>query len=362
MARRLDSVTGRVLLAISLVLPSVRAGAAPSESDLALSTDLFNKARKKSDAGSCKSAPVGDAAACREARDLYRRSYKLNPQGLGALKGQAQIEEALGLVASAVRHYRELSPRAAADPSPEKKAWAKPALDAAAKLEPRVPHLTLALPKDAPEGTVVEIDDETIASAAWNVALDVDPGPHLIKAKAPGTEPFSAEVSLAEKESKTVEVKLTKVAAPTEPSTPKPVEPTQPGPVTKPPAPTPEPPKPIEPVREGSGSTQRTLAMVGIGLGVVGVGVGLGLGFAAKASRDEHCDKTTKLCDTQGSLDSAKGLASGATIVTSVGAVLLVGGVVWYVLAPRSRAVPTAAWVSPAVVPGGGALVAGGTF
>lgn len=348
-----------VALAALLALPSARALAAPSESDVALSTDLFNKARKKSDAGGCKAAPVGDAAACREARDLFRRSYKLNPQGLGALKGQAQVEEALGLVASAVRHYRELSPRAAADPSPEKKAWAKPALEAAAKLEPRVPHLTLVVPNNVPAGAVVEIDDETIASAAWNVALDVDPGPHVVKATAPGSEPWSAEVTLAEKESKTLEIKLAPSAKPVEPpkpTEPKPVEPPKP---TEPKLPAEPPPKPPH---EGSGSTQRTLAMVGIGLGVVGVGVGLGLGFAAKASRDEHCDKTTKLCDTQGSLDSAKGLASGATIVTSVGAVLLVGGVVWYVLAPRGHAAPAAAWVSPAVVPGGGAVVAGGVF
>ncbi|MBL8717538.1 MAG: hypothetical protein JNL79_16245 [Myxococcales bacterium] len=333
----------------------------PTESDLALSTDLFNKARKKSDAGSCKVSPVGDAAACREARDLFRRSYKLNPAGLGALKGQAQVEESLGLVASAIRHYRELAPRAAADPSAEKKAWAKPALEAAAKLEPRVPHLTLVLPKDAPKDTVVELDDEPIANAAWNVAIDADPGPHVVKAKASGVTPFTAEVTLAEKESKSLEIKLVPVA-PTVAPKEAPKEPPKAADPPKEPPKTVDPPKPVDPPSEGSGGTQRTIAMVSMGLGVVGVGVGLGLGFAAKAARDQHCDKTTKLCDTQGSLDSAKGLASGATIVTGVGAALLVGGVVWYVLVPRHRSAPTAAWVSPAWVPGGGALVAGGVF
>lgn len=346
---------------ILLLVPDARADA-PSESDLALSTDLFNKARKKSDAGSCKVAPVGDVAVCQEARDLFRRSYKLNAAGLGALKGQAQIEEALGLVASAVRHYRELAPRAAADPSPEKKSWAKPALEAAAKLEPRVPHVTLVIPKDAPKDTVVELDEEPIATAAWNVAIDADPGTHVVRAKGTGVEPFSTTVALAESESRSVSIQLVPVVPP---KAPKAEEPKPEPPKDAPAAAEPKvvtPPPPAEPPREPVGGTQRTLAMVSIGLGVVGVGVGLGLGFAAKASRDQHCDAGTKTCDTQGSLDSAKGLASGATIVTTGGAVLLVGGVVWYVLAPRSRPAQTVGWVSPAVLPGGAALVAGGAF
>lgn len=348
------AVVGAVVAGLAAASAGAVRADGPSDADVALSIDLFAKARKSSDAGGCKAAPVSDAALCREARDLFRRAYKLNPAGLGALKGQAQVEDALGLVASATRHYRELAMKAASDPSAEKRAWAKPAQEAAARLEPRVPHLTLAVPAGAPKDLRVTVDDDAIAEAAWNVPFDVDPGAHVLRATGTSVAPFTAEIVLAERETKTVTVTLAKIEAPAP----------APGTSAAPPAsasarasaPPPEKPPPTP-----AKGPDRTLPLVTLGVGVASVGVGLGLGWLAKSKRDDHCDAATKLCDSADALSSAKGLANGATVVTVIGSALVVAGVVWFVATPSGKS-PEAAWVAPAALPGGGGVVVGGSF
>lgn len=344
-------------LVLAAAAPSVRAEG-PSEADVALSIDLFTKARKASDAGNCKSAPVGDVAACRDARDLFRRAYKLNPAGLGALKGAAQVEEALGMVGSATRHYRELAMKAASDPSAEKRAWAKPAQEAATRLEPRVPHLTLTVPAGAPKDLRVTLDDEAIGEAAWNVPIDVDPGAHVVAASGASIAPYRAELAIAEKESKSVTVTLTKLEAPA-PSATAVATAASASPVASSPssAPSEKAPPPVPP-RPRADRTVPTITMV---VGVASVGVGLGLGWLAKSKRDDHCDATSKTCDTADNLSAAKGLANASTIVTAVGGALAIGGLIWFVATPTEKA-PASAWVAPAALPGGGGVVVGGTF
>lgn len=328
----------------------------PSDADLALSMDLFEKARRSSDAGACKTAPVGDVAMCREARDLFRRSFKLNPGGLGALKGQAQVEDALGLVASATRHYRELAMKAAAEPSAEKRAWAKPALEAAARLESRVPRLTITMPAGGPKDARVTLDDEVIAEAAWNVPIDVDPGTHTLHVTGTGVAPVSTVITLGERDVKSVIVSLPKLDDPDKRAAPPSIASAPSASSTASSQPSPAPAKPP---RSGS---SRVAPVVTMSVGVVGVGVGLGLGYFAKSQRDNHCSTTTKICDSADSLATAKGLATGATIATVVGTALVVSGVVWYVLTPGPSRRPERAWLSPTVLPGGVGVAFGGSF
>ena len=69
------------------------------------------------------------------------------------------------------------------------------------------------------------------------------------------------------------------------------------------------------------------------------------------------------MCDMQGLTDThdARSTANIATIVFSVGLAAVAGGVVIYVLAPKSTAVKEhALYLVPEVTPGGGGLAFGG--
>src|SRR2546421_644382 len=80
-----------------------------------VATDLFDAGVARMGAGRCDETPVADIAACREARDAFRRAYALYPGGLGALRNAAYVEKNLGLVASAAHDFRELARKAPLD-------------------------------------------------------------------------------------------------------------------------------------------------------------------------------------------------------------------------------------------------------
>jgi len=80
-----------------------------------------------------------------------------------------------------------------------------------AALEPRLPKLLVTV-EGAPEGLEVQRDGKPLPKAALGEALPADPGPHEIRASAPGHEAQTQTVTL--EEGKTVTVKLALKAAP----------------------------------------------------------------------------------------------------------------------------------------------------
>lgn len=103
--------------------------------------------------------------------------------------------------------------------------------------------------------------------------------------------------------------------------------------------------RPVEPPGAGGkevGSTQRLLGVVAGGVGIVGIGVGTVFGLKAKSTYNDAVDG----CDAehqcpQGSLDKADDASSQATLSTVsfiAGGVLLAGGAVLYLTAPRIAA------------------------
>jgi tetratricopeptide (TPR) repeat protein len=80
-----------------------------------------------------------------------------------------------------------------------------------AALDPRVPKLRVAV-KSAPAGLEVQRDGKPLPAAALGEALPADPGPHEVRASAPGHEEETRKVTL--EEGKTVEIELTLRAAP----------------------------------------------------------------------------------------------------------------------------------------------------
>ncbi len=326
----------RSIRAFSLALCPVIVAAMPlrasagEEQNKVLATDLFDKGIKKMEEGKCDQPKIGDAAVCREARDLFRRSYEVYPAGLGALRNLAYVELGLGLYASAARRFREIERKAPTDPNPKRHAWAELAKKELLDIEPRIPHLTIKPPVPTPPGLVIKLDDSVLPEAVWATSLDVDPGPHTVHAEATGLQPFDASFEMVQKQDKSIEVAF--AAAP---------------------APAAMDPAPARPSRVGP--------IVTIGVGTAIVIVGLGFGYSAISQRKEACG-SSNLCEPS-KLDDARSAARLSNIVTGVGLAAVAGGVLWLVLKPRgSSESHTGAVVLPWASASGGGLFASVRF
>jgi hypothetical protein len=327
-------MSARTSIALALLLLASPSRA--EDANIGLATDAFEAGLKKMETGRCEETPIGDRAVCTAARDDFRRAYELYPSGLGALRNLAFVEKGLGLVASSARHFRELARKAPLDPKPARRLWAEFAKKELEDLEPRVPRLTVKVAPGAPEGTRVLVDDVALPPSAWNTALELDPGPHAIRAEAEGHAPFRTSVVLAEKDATSVEVTF---------------EEPQGAPPKAPPLPPKQP--------EGSPERDPRIApLVVTGLGAATVAVGLGFGWAAIQKRKEVC--TGPGCDPDAYADG-KALARTSTIVTGVGLAAAASGIVWYVLTvPRDPERRTA--IVPSAFAGGAGLQVVGLF
>jgi hypothetical protein len=104
-----------------------------------------------------------------------------------------------------------------------------------------------------------------------------------------------------------------------------------------------------------------TLGWVFVGAGSAGLGVGAALGVLALAeASDAHC--VADKCD-HGTVGGIKAAALGSDIGWIAGGVLLAGGATLVLTAPRpSRAPSLALQVAPAVAPGRGEIIVGGSW
>jgi hypothetical protein len=338
MSARLRHALGLGLLAASC-FASLPAWCEDSAHNKDLATDLFDAGVRKMRQGACDQATAGDRKLCAEARDAFRRSYSLYPAGLGALRNLAYVEKSLGLVASAARSFRELARRAPLDPNPARRPWAEFAQQEVEALAPRVPRLTLEIERGAAQVQVV-LDGQALPDAAWRTALDIDPGPHSVRAEAPGREPFEANFELSEAEHERLSI-VFKERAPA------------PAPKSAPQA------RPSAPVDEQPQEPKRVLPLVVSGIGVATLGVGLGLGYVAIKKRQSACGDG-HYCEPD-ELESGRKVARASTIVTGVGAATLAGGLVWYFLSGQSGQ-ERSATVTPTAGPQFAGLTAHGSF
>jgi hypothetical protein len=96
------------------------------------------------------------------------------------------------------------------------------------------------------------------------------------------------------------------------------------------------------------------------GAGAVTLSVGLGLGYVAIQKRQDACGDG-HFCEPN-QLESGRSTARASTIVTSIGAATLAGGLVWYFLSAPRKGEAARAQVVPALGPQGGGLSAVGMF
>lgn len=306
--------------ALFLLSSSRPASAEDPAHDKQLAIDLFDQGVQKMQEGQCDQTTLRSRPACEQARDAFARAYSLYPAGLGALKNLAYVEQNLGLLASAARHFRELARRAPLDPNPARKLWAQFARKEADGLMDRIPRLTLKVPVTPPE-TTVELDEHVIPRAAWDTAIEVDPGEHTLRARAPGHATFSETLKLREGERKDVEARLEPLPVPRAST------------LALAPPDTDAPPRP------------RVLPIVVAGVGLATLTAGLGLGYVAITKRKDACGDS-RYCDPD-ALDSGRNVARASTIVTVAGGALTAGGVVWYFLAADASPTGTRAALRP---------------
>jgi hypothetical protein len=270
-------------------------------------------------------ALAGDAAAAEElfqqGREALRRgdyadacakldeSQRLDPAA-GTILNLGDCKEHLGLFASAWALYKEVADRASSGEA--KRAEAQRRL---AAIEPRLSHLSVALARGAPEGAAITRDGVELRGASLGIPLPVDPGAHVVVARAPGHAPRQTTVHLAEAESRAVTLE-------------------------------------VGPVEESAGST-RTLGFVLGGVGIAGIAVGVATGLMTldrKNTVESLCPD--KRCATRAGLDAAsqgKTLSLASTLAFAGGAAALGLGAV-FVLTSPSEAHTTS--VSAGVGPG----------
>jgi hypothetical protein len=120
----------------------------------------------------------------------------------GTLINLALCYEKQGKLATAWAHYRSAAVLARKDGRTDRVAIAE---QKNAELEGRVPHLILRAARPRP-GIEARWGNVRMGAGAFDTPIPVDPGTYEVTVSAPGFRDFSVTVSVAEKESKTVEV------------------------------------------------------------------------------------------------------------------------------------------------------------
>lgn len=296
------------ILASVLLATEARA----EDTSVAAATVLFDEGVKLMDANR-------HAEACPK----LERSQALAPSG-GTLLALGDCYVKTGKTASAWIAFRDAAARAA---NAGKRDAEASALERAARLEAKLPRLTVVAPttKDVP-GLEVERDGVVLKEAEYGVSVPLDPGPHEVRAAAPGRQPWSQTVQLVDGKLAEVTVPL---LAPEGQASPEREHPR--AAVTR--------PVQAEP---STGSTQRTIGLVVAGAGVAGLVAGGVFGLIASGTNDDalaHCTKTdVTRCDREGLAltEDAKQQALLSTIFFAAGGAALIGGGVLFFTAPSS--------------------------
>jgi hypothetical protein len=299
----------RLAAVVVVVLALPASPAAAAEPDPAEA--LFNRGVAQMEAG-----------AYEDACPAIEQSYKLDPRP-GTLFALADCEAKRGRLATAVTRYDDYLALHATLPADKKSKQGnreKLAREQRALLGPLVPELTLVLPRTAPRGTIVTRDGAVVAESALGVPFAVDPGDHLVTARAPGGAVTELHLKLQRGEHKSLAVEVREAAA---------------APVAAPPA---------APAPDRGPSGRRVGAFVAGGLGlavVVAGGVTGGLALGRKGVVDANCNVggVETRCNHDGKVaaDSMKTLGLVSTVGFAVGLAGLGTGVVLFVTEPKPQ-------------------------
>ena len=306
---------------------------------------------------------LASSGSAREACGKYRESASLDAQ-LDALLPWASCLEGEGKLASAYAAFGDAVEVARRSGDPR----LTNAEQAATRLRPRVSFLTVEVPsaRRVP-GLSVECDGFRVGSSSWGVPLPIDPGPHVVVARAFGYRDFEVTLEVkGEAEQPYLELPQLEKAEP-----PAPVEPP---PAVVAAAPSASPLQPSRPAaapkrvapRAGLGTT-RSIALAAAGVSVVS----LGLGFVFRAKVNSKLDERDGICPsgkncepgTNQRLASLTLLARenqrveiAFFVLSGASAALATGLWFW----PRAERKERGSFVAPVLAPGTAGLVWGG--
>jgi hypothetical protein len=294
---------------VACALGCARGAAADGSSDI-VAEELFTSGRALLEQGQT------DAACAKLAE-----SERLDPAGGTALL-LAMCLEQQGKLASAWATFRAARAMAVRDGRPDRIAIAEQRLTA---LDPQLERLAIRVPPSAVvPGLEVSLDGVPLGEASRDVPLPVDPGPHAVRATAPGYLPFATTVSVV-------------AGGGTREATV--------APLAREPAPS------------------RVVPMLGVGaVGVVGLGVSTYFGVEAlnaKQGIPRTCLSDDRSClDRSSSLESQRSTdATVSTIGAAVAVAALVGEVLLLVL-PTSSRTREKAWTLTPFATAGAAVTA----
>jgi hypothetical protein len=245
--RPLGHIAATLALALLLTVgPIARADTAPTEAQVAAARELFIEAEKDEDAERWSDA----------LEKLLRVStIKLTP---GIRYHTALCEEHLGHLLAALRDYKSAADQARTENAADVlRVVDKRVLDSQA----RIPQLVIVLLPSLP-GATVRLDGRSISAG---VPIPVDPGTHNVDAVAPGRVPSSVMVTLQERGSTSLEVRL-------DPQRPAPAEPV--APVAAEPAAGTKRAADAASIHESAWPRPRTVAILATALGLAAVGTG----------------------------------------------------------------------------------------
>ena len=311
---------------------------APAHADpQADAKDLFVRGRDLRQGGDCSGAS-----------EMFRRAYQVYPHGLGSLRNLAECEEQLGHYASARRAWLDLKRGVNLQPNdPKYEGWDKDAVDAAARLKPRVALVTVDVIVKSPQyegpasdktGAELYINGEKVASNLIGTELDRDPGTYTFRAQAPDAQPVEQKFSLAAGDVRQIKLRLLVVpkAAPAQ--------------------------EDLE--RAERARTQKTWGYVALGVGGVTLGGALATALIFNGAKSDVERECPSLQDCPRSLESTKDtgelMATLTNVLLPVGIVFAGVGITLLATAKSTDPTKTSSTVRLSPTFGGAAL--GGTF
>lgn len=331
---------GAPSLAIALAILSSSTPSAAQSQDEAGARALFNEGRALEKAGRYEEA----CQKLEAARRLYASP--------GVLLNLADCHEHLNRTASAWTEFGDATVAASNAGRPKEEAEAK---RRQAELEGRLSRLSLRVSGPTSD-EVIRRDGAVIDRVAWDSAIPVDPGTHVIEATGSGRSPWSTSVEVGDP-GKTVVVEVPELDPLTKSAVRRPSvageasgsagasrargTPTSDAAAGEPQSAT----------SDGNPShglgTQRAFALVGIGLGLAGIGVGTVLGLQAISKNSQAskvCPQDQSLCtnpEGPGLWQDAVNTGNLATLAFIVGGVAVVGGaLLWWTGGERAPAEP----------------------
>lgn len=139
-------------------------------------------------------------AAC----EKFEQANALDPLAAGTKLNLGLCYEELGRYHTALAWYREAATRAAETNLPDHEQAAK---DHMVALVAKVPAVTIELAAPAPANATVTVDGEAVRPRDFG-HVELDPGHHVLVAKAPGKKLARQELELGERDHKTISITM----------------------------------------------------------------------------------------------------------------------------------------------------------